>query len=126
MMDKIPQDELSEILHSYNIDGLSFDRAKQVEPDMMLNFFHDEEKTNYAQLAADYLGGYEDKELPYDFEFDYGYPYNKVSFRATKVFSYSSKAEKKADGHIDDEHLWTKASTGDVCMLFACSDLKII
>ena len=124
-MEKISEDELNEILHSYNLDGLSFDNAKQVEPDIILYFFHDKENIPYVLLTADYLGGYEDKNLPYDFEFDYGYPYRKVTFRAWEAFSYSEDSSKKADEYIDDNHLWTKASTGDVCMLFRCSDLKI-
>ena len=34
-------------------------------------------------------------------------------------------AKKKADEYIDDEHYRTKASTGDVCMLFIVDELKI-
>lgn len=124
MIEKIPQDELTEILHSYNLYGLSFDTAEQVEPDMIIYIFSDENNFKYVLLAADTLSGYEDNELPYDFEFDYGYPYNKVSFCAIKLFSHSEDAPKKATEYIDDKNIWAKASTGDVCMLFGCTNLK--
>lgn len=80
---------------------------------------------NYILYAADYLGGYEDLDMPHNFAFDDGYPYSKVSFRAIKIFSYKKDAKKKADGYIDDNHYWTKASTGDIYMLFAVDELKI-
>ena len=48
-----------------------------------------------------------------------------VSFRAAKVFSYRKNAKKKAEEHIDNKYFWTKASTGDVCMLFAVDELKV-
>ena len=106
-MNKIEQEELAEIHNSYGIEGVLYDGAK------------------YVLLAADYLGGYEEYEMPYDFEFDDGFPYSQASFRAVKVFSYKEDAKKKADGYIDDKHYWTKASTGDVCMLFAVDELKV-
>ena len=123
-MEILPHDELKAILHSYNVDGLSFDDAKQVSPDMTIYFFHDKEKTTYVLLAADYLGGFEDKTLPYNFEFNYGHPYSEITFNAIQSFSYSENAPQKATEYIDDNHLWTKASTGDLCMLFKCSDIK--
>lgn len=122
-MYKINQDELMEILKSYGIEDLIFDKFLQVEPDLALYIFHDDKNINYVLIAADYLDGYEDLELPCDFEFNYYY--NKiVSFRAIRRFSYLDNATKKTEGYIDDDHLWTKASTGDVCMLYACDDLK--
>ena len=124
-MNKITQDELVEILNSYGVNGLSYDGAKQITPDSMIYLFSNEDDAKFILLAADYLGGYEDIDMPHDFEFDDGYPYSKVSFRAVKVFSYKKYAKKKAEEYIDDKHYWTKASTGDVCMLFGVSDLKV-
>ncbi len=40
------------------------------------------------------------------------------NFRAIYRFSYIEEATKKAIDYIDDDKLWTKASTGDLCMLF--------
>ena len=125
MMNKIEQEELAEILDSYGIEGVLYDGAKQITPDSMIYIFSDKDGAKYVLLAADYLGGYEEFEMPYDFEFDDGFPYSQASFRAVKVFSYKEDAKKKADGYIDDKHYWTKASTGDVCMLFAVDELKV-
>ena len=125
MMDKIGQDELVEILNSYGVEGVFYDDAKQITPDSMIYIFSDKDGIKYILLAADYLGGYEELEMPYDFEFDDGFPYSKAFFRAVKVFSYKKDAKKKADEYIDDKHYWTKASTGDVCMLFVVDELNV-
>ncbi len=124
MMKKIKHEELVEILDSYGVEGALYDTAKQITPDSMIYIFSDRSGAKYILLAADYLGGYEEFEMPHDFEFDDGFPYDKVSFRAVKVFSYKDGAKKKANGYIDDKHYWTKASTGDVCMLFAVDELR--
>lgn len=123
-MNKIAQDELAEILDSYGINGVFYDDAKQITPDSMIYIFSDKDGAKYILLAADFLGGYEKLKMPYDFEFDDGFPYNKVSFRAVKIFTYKDGAKKRAEGYIDDNHYWTKASTGDICMLFAVDELK--
>ena len=125
MMEKIDQHELAEIFDSYGINGVFYNTSKWVTPDSMIYIFSDKGGVNYFLYAADYLGGYEDLDIPHDFAFDDGYPYSKVSFRAIKIFSYKKDAKKKADGYIDDNHYWTKASTGDICMLFAVDELKI-
>ena len=124
MMNKISEDELNDILESYGVSGLVFEGSKWVTPDSMIYVFLDKDGTSYVLYAADFLGGYEDLDMPHDFEFDDGYPYSKVSFRAVKIFSYKEDAEKKALGYTDDNHYWTKASTGDVCMLFAVEGLS--
>ena len=124
MMEKISEEELMEILESYGVNGVSYVTSKRVTPDSMIYVFVDEKGVNYVLFVADYLGGYEDLDLPHDFEFDDGYPYGKVSFRAVRVFSYVDDAKKKAEGYIDENHYWTRASTGDVCMLFAVDELK--
>lgn len=124
MMKKIKHEELVEILDSYGVEGVLYDTAKQITPDSMIYIFSDRSGAKYILLAADYLGGYEEFEMPHDFEFDDGFPYDKVSFRAVKVFSYKDGAKKKANRYIDDKHYWTKASTGDVCMLFAVDELR--
>lgn len=123
-MKKIKHEELVEILDSYGVEGVLYDTAKQITPDSMIYIFSDRSGAKYILLAADYLGGYEEFEMPHDFEFDDGFPYDKVSFRAVKVFSYKDGAKKKANRYIDDKHYWTKASTGDVCMLFAVDELR--
>lgn len=124
-MNRIEQGELVEILSSYGVEGVFYDGAKQVTPDSTIYIFSDKKGAKYVLLSSDYLGGYEEFEMPYDFEFDDGFPYQKVSFRAVKVFSYKKDAKKKADGYIDDKCYWTKASTGDICMLFAIDELKV-
>ena len=124
MMNRIKQDELIEILNSYGIENVFYNDSKQISPDSMVYIFSGKDGVRYVLLSADYLGGYEKLKMPYDFEFDDGLPYSKVSFRAVKVFSYKKNAKKKAKGYIDDNHYWTKASTGDVCMLFAIDGLK--
>lgn len=123
-MRMIPEEELIKILESYGVSDVFFITSKRVTPDSMVYVFADEKGANYVLYAADYLGGYEDLGMPHDFEFDYGFPYDKVSFRAVRVFSYVDKAKKKADGYIDDNHYWTKASTGDVCMLFGVDEIE--
>ena len=125
MMEKIDQHELAEILDSYGINGVFYNTSKLVTPDSMIYIFSDKSGANYILYAADYPSGYEDLDMPHDFVFDDGYPYSKVSFRAMKIFSYKKDAKKKADGYIDDNHYWTKASTGDICMLLAVDELKI-
>ena len=124
---EIDKNELAEIIESYGLSNLVFDTFRWVEPDTAIYIYHDKNniKIKYCLMASDYLGGYEDLELPYDFEFDYEHPYSKGSFRAVKIFQYKNNAKKKADGYIDDNHYWTKASNGYVCMLFAVEDLKI-
>ena len=124
MMEKISEEELMEILESYGVNGVSYVTSKRVTPDSMVYFFADKKGANYVLYVADYLGGYEDLEMPHDFEFDDGYPYSKVSFRAVRVLSYVDDAKKKADDRIDDNHYWTKASTGDVCMLFGVDEIE--
>lgn len=123
-MRMIPEEELIIILESYGVGDVFYITSKRVTPDSMVYVFADEKGANYVLYAADYLGGYEDLDMPHDFEFDYGFPYDKISFRAVRVFSYVDKAKKKADGYIDDNHYWTKASTGDVCMLFGVDEIK--
>lgn len=124
MMEKMSEEELMEILESYGVDCASYVTSKWVAPDSMVYIFTDGKGANYVLYVADYLGGYEDLDMPHDFKFDYGFPYDKVSFRAVRVFSYVDKAKKKADGYIDDNHYWTKASTGDVCMLFGADEIE--
>lgn len=124
MMRMIPEEELIEILKSYGVSDASFLASKWVTPDSMVYVFAGKKSVNYVLYAADYLGGYEDLDMPHDFEFDDGYPYSKVSFRAVRVFSYVDDARKKADGYLDDNHYWTKASTGDVCMLFGVDEIE--
>ena len=123
-MRMIPEEELIKILESYGVGDVFYITSKRVTPDSMVYVFADEKGANYVLYVADYLGGYEDLDMPHDFEFDYGFPYDKTSFRAVRVFSYVDKAKKKADGYIDDNHYWTKASTGDVCMLFGVDEIK--
>lgn len=123
-MRMISEEELIKILESYGISNVSYRASKQVAPDSMVYIFTDGKGANYVLYAADYLGGYEDLDMPHDFKFDYGFPYDKDSFRAVRVFSYVDKAKKKADGYIDDNHYWTKASTGDVCMLFGVDEIE--
>ena len=123
-MRMIPEEELIKILESYGVGDVFYITSKRVTPDSMVYVFADEKGANYVLYAADYLGGYEDLDMPHDFEFDYGFPYDKVSFRAVRVFSYVDDAKKKADDRIDDNHYWTKASTGDVCMLFGVDEIK--
>ena len=122
-MNVISPDELAEILESYSISDVFYDTSKWVTPDSMIYIFSDKSGANYILYAADYLGGYNDLDVPCDFDFDDGYPYSKVSFRVVKIFSYKENAKKKAKGYIDDNHYYTKASTGDVCMLFAVDKL---
>lgn len=123
-MRMIPEEELIKILESYGVGDVFYITSKRVTPDSMVYVFADEKGANYVLYAADYLGGYEDLGMPHDFEFNYGFPYDKVSFRAVRVFSYVDDAKKKADDRIDDNHYWTKASTGDVCMLFGVDEIK--
>ena len=123
-MRMIPEEELIKILESYGVSDVFYLTSKRVTPDSMVYAFADEKGANYVLYTADYLGGYEDLDMPHDFEFDYGFPYDKTSFRAVRVFSYVDDAKKKADDRIDDNHYWTKASTGDVCMLFGVDEIK--
>ena len=123
-MRMIPEEELIKILESYGVSDVFYLTSKRVTPDSMVYAFADEKGANYVLYTADYLGGYEDLDMPHDFEFDYGFPYDKISFRAVRVFSYVDDAKKKADDRIDDNHYWTKASTGDVCMLFGVDEIK--
>ncbi len=123
-MQNLTENELKNIVKAYGFDNLVFDFGKQVGPDESIYIFHDDKDKNYALFVADFLGGYDTIELPFEFEFDDDYPYKKISFRALKRFSYTNGAEAAASGYVDDDHFLTKASSGDVCMLFECSDLK--
>lgn len=123
MMKEISQTELKEIIASYGFEGLSFEKFIQVEPDTAVYIFHDDKNAKYVLLVADYLGGYDEFNLPHEFAFDY-YPDNKVTFDAVRRFSYINNAPKAAVNYIDDDHLKTQATTGDVCMLFGADNLK--
>lgn len=116
-MQRIEQEELSEIIKSYGLDNLVFDSVKDVEPDLSLYFFHDPNHKKYVLIVADYLGGYETINLPHKFTFDF-YENASVEFTATKLYSYVENAPKAATNHIDDGHYLTEANTGDVCMLY--------
>ena len=121
-MEKISKPELVEILKSYGLCNLIFDFFRQVEPDTAIYVFHDEENIQYCLVAADYL--FDDAKMPYYFEYSY-YSNAVVKFRAIKQLSYIENAPKKAVGYIDDEKHRTKASTGDVCMLYVIDDLEL-
>ena len=122
-MYKINQDELMEILKSYGIEDLVFDKFIEVEPDTSLYVFHDDRNNPYCLVTTDYPGGYFDVTLPCDFEYDY-YPDSTVKFHAICNFLYVKCATKKAEGYIDDGHLLTKVSTGDICVLYVCDYLE--
>ena len=113
-MDAISKEELQEILESYGLKNLVFDTLRQVEPFIALYFFHDA-KAKYCLMVSDNLES--DVKVPCDYQFDH-YPNEVTSFHTVKVFSYVENAKKKAEGYIDEDHYWTKASTGDICMLF--------
>ena len=121
-MEKISKPELVEILKSYGLCNLIFDFFRQVEPDTAIYVFHDEENIQYCLVAADYL--FDDAKIPYYFEYSY-YSNAVVKFRTLKQLSYVENAPKKAVEYIDDERHRTKASTGDVCMLYIIDDLEL-
>lgn len=123
-MHKIDEAELIEIIKSYGLGNLIFGKHICVEPDTCLYTFYSDTGKKYVLVASDYLGHYVGIELPYDFEYDY-YVDSIVKFHAIRRFSYIDGAPKKAEGYIDDEHLWTTASTGDVCMLFECDRIEL-
>lgn len=122
-MQIIAEDELIEIISSYGVSNLVYQKFLQVGPDMILYLFKDNKNVNHILIAADFLGGYEEIKLPYQFEFD-DPDYSQVSFEVVNIFSYINNASKKALGYIDDKNFWTKASTGDVCMLLKCSNIN--
>ena len=123
-MNNISQDELKTILESYGVSNVNFDGVKKVTPDSRMYIFSGNNGKKYALYAADYLGGYESLKLPCNLKFDEKYPYDKLSICVIKIFSYKADAKNKALGYIDDNHYWTKASTGDVCTLFGISDIE--
>ena len=121
-MNRINEFELKEIIASYRMSNLIFDKFKQVEPDTALYIFHDNNNVKYCLITADFLDG--DIEFPCGFKFSY-YPDALASFRATHAFSYIDNAKKKAVGYVDDEHYRTASNFGDVCMLFAIDELEV-
>lgn len=123
MMKEIDQAELKDIISSYGFDNLIFEKYMQVEPDTAVYIFHDDKNAKYILLVADYLGGYEEFELPHEFTFDY-YPEKSICFNAVHRFPFVGDAPKAAKGYIDDNHLKTKTSTGDICMLFGVDNLE--
>lgn len=123
-MYKLPEKELKDIIKSYGFNNLILDTWGQVEPDSAIYIFHNSKKEYFILFVADYLGGYDEIEYPHEFDFDDGYGYTKIKFVADKPYSYVDNAPKRAIGYIDDAHLWTKASTGDVCMLFNASNIQ--
>ncbi|MBQ3353334.1 hypothetical protein IJG89_03280 [Candidatus Saccharibacteria bacterium] len=124
-MKKISQIELNKIVASYGFGNLSFKEYMQVEPDTALYILCDDKGAYYILLVSDYLGGYDEIKLPHRFMFDY-YPEKKIRFDAICSFSYVDNAPKAAADYIDDNHLKTQASTGDICMLFSVDKLKKI
>ena len=120
-MKELKEKELKEIIASYGLGDLVFERFVQVEPDTAMYVFHDND-TKYVLLVADYLGGYDEFELPHEFKFDY-YPDRRVKFNAIRRLSYVDDASKAAINYVDDMHLVTQASTGDVCMLFGVDNV---
>ena len=121
-MEKIAGDELAEIIASYSLEDLVFERFVQVEPDTAIYIFHDNKGAKYVLLVADYLGGYDEFELPHKFVFDY-YPDRIVKFDAVRKFPYVHNAPKATLNYEDSKHLVTQASTGDVCMLFGVDNV---
>lgn len=115
--------ELQEIVIAYGLKGLVFDYYELVEPDITLYFFHNNTGLKYCLTEADYP--HYAPYFPCDFLYDHCYGGN-VSFIATKQFSYLENTPKKATDYIyDDNHYLTKASSGDICMMYAIDNLKI-
>lgn len=73
-MKEIDSKELTEIIESYGQTDLTFSKSLQVEPDTTLYTFYSNDNVPYVLIAADYLGGYEEYDLPHIFIFDYGPP----------------------------------------------------
>lgn len=119
---EIEQSELQEILASYGKSSLVFDAYKPVNPDTAIYFFHDVSGVKYALVAGEFLVDYLQDQMPYNYEYDYGEPYEAVSYRAAKRLSYVNDAPKAADDANDSAHCLTQASTGDVCLLFECEN----
>ena len=107
-MNRIDGFELKEIIGSYGLSNLVFDKFKQVEPDTALYIFHDNGDVKYCLIVADFLD--DNIEFPCDFRFDY-YSDALVRFRAV--------------GYVDDNHYRTVANNGDVCMLFTIEGLEL-
>ena len=124
-MKMIPESELAEITASYGLPDLKIINSKQIGPDIAAYIFRDFDNHYYILLAADTLSGYSDVELPHHFDFDEESPYQQISFDAVARFNYIKNAPKAAQGYIDDDHILTHASTGDVCVLFGCVNLNI-
>ena len=121
-MNRIDGFELKEIIGSYGLSNLVFDKFKQVEPDTALYIFHDNGDVKYCLIVADFLD--DNIEFPCDFRFDY-YSDALVRFKATYAFSYVKNAKKRAVGYVDDNHYRTVANNGDVCMLFTIEGLEL-
>lgn len=117
----ISNNELSEILASYDLKDLIFDYYKSVEPDTDIYIFHDKNNRQYCLIASDYL---DETEMPCEFIFEY-YKDDSAYFRAIKRFSYEPEATKAAVGYVDDGNFRTMASTGDVCMMYEVEDLSV-
>ena len=117
----ISNNELSEILASYDLKDLIFDYYKSVEPDTDIYIFHDKNNRQYCLIASDYL---DETEMPCEFIFEY-YKDDSAYFRAIKRFSYVPEATKAAVGYVDDGYFRTMASTGDVCMMYEVEDLSV-
>lgn len=125
-MKRINDAEIIKIIQAYGFKNLFFEMYLELDPDTSAYIFHDANDGKYLLLVSDYLGGYEGLKMPHDFVFDYGEPYSDIRFKAIKSYSYLDDSEKKAEGYIDDKHLWTMASTGDVCMLFKCEKINTL
>ena len=121
-MNRIDGFELKEIIGSYGLSNLVFDKFKQVEPDTALYIFHDNGDVKYCLIVADFLD--DNIEFPCDFRFDY-YSDALVRFKATYAFSYVKNAKKRAVGYVDDNYYRTVANNGDVCMLFTIEGLEL-
>ena len=121
-MKELEEKELKEIIASYGLGDLVFERFVQVGPDTAIYVFRDNNNLKYVLLVTDYLGEYGELKLPHEFSFDY-YPDRVVKFNAKRGFSYIDDASKAATNYIDDKHLITQASTGDVCVLFSVDNV---
>lgn len=121
-MNRVNELELKEIIGSYGLSNLVFDKFKQVELDTALYIFHDNGDVKYCLIVADFLD--DNIEFPCDFRFDY-YSDALVRFKATYAFSYVKNAKKRAVGYVDDNHYRTVANNGDVCMLFTIEGLEL-
>ncbi len=124
-MKRINDAEIIKITQAYGFKDLFFETYLELNPDTSAYIFYDINNNKYLLLVSDYLGGYERLKMPHDFSFDFGKPYSNIKFKAVKNYSYLDDSNKKAEGYIDEKHLWTMASTGDVCMLFKCEKINI-